>query len=118
MSEHQHERRKQPRLYLPLKIRCLLPLEYSGEEFECESYNISLGGLCLKSDREIRAGTVVSLEIQLPPGHPEHPPTIRIFGRIAWEMNLRESNYHHGIEFVDIEDPARDALHAFLAEHL
>jgi Tfp pilus assembly protein PilZ len=75
--------------------------------------DVSLGGMRVYSDEELRVGESVELELLL-----VDDATARCWARVAWIEKLERSDgarYDIGLEFTDMEDADRRLLTAALA---
>jgi Tfp pilus assembly protein PilZ len=75
-----------------------------------DSQDISLGGAFLKADLLLEVGEELSLELRLPDGK-----TFDTHARVAW-VRRAEGAGGMGIEFIDLEQDARERLASYLEE--
>ncbi|MCM8774404.1 MAG: PilZ domain-containing protein [Candidatus Omnitrophica bacterium] len=111
-----NERRKYPRLNVVV-VTCSSE-EGSSLEKVCVTRNISAGGICLILDKKREVNTTLSLKINLP----DSSPSIIAKGRVVWSksiiLNSNEVLYDLGIEFIDIEEDARQRIFRYTLSHL
>ncbi|BCJ88116.1 hypothetical protein skT53_31010 [Effusibacillus dendaii] len=74
----------------------MLPAE---EEFEVEIQNISGGGLCFLSDRELPVSEYLEWQFAIDIGDRE----IEVYGQLVW-MEKKEELYLYGVKFVFLEE--------------
>jgi Tfp pilus assembly protein PilZ len=75
-----------------------------------DSQDISLGGAFLKADLLLEVGEELALELRLPDGK-----TFDTRARVAWVRRV-EGAGGMGIEFLDLEQDARERLASYLEE--
>lgn len=116
------ERRKYPRLdkQITVKYKILSDLERQMfTEFntlveEVKSRNISPGGICLKTVKQIAPGTIIALEIFFP----ELTQPVRALGNIIWSKDLEKTNeFYSGVEFIVMKDKYFDQMTQLIAEY-
>lgn len=80
----------------------LLPI---GEEFEVEIQNISGGGLCFLSDRDLPVSEVLAWQflIDIPEGE------LNVFGQLVWK-ETRDDIFLYGVKFVFFEEGEQKSL--------
>ncbi|MFH1537937.1 MAG: response regulator [bacterium] len=80
--------------------------------------NISSGGVCLLTSKEIEKGTVLTLEFQLP----GEAVSIVADGEVIWSEELEvpiEKNTHQmGLKFVRIDENKKEAITNFVVRYL
>ena len=103
------DRRRFPRIAAPVYYR---PAGPSFMHHRRSSLNVSLGGMRVYSDEEVRVGQRLELELLLGDG-----ATARCWARVAWVEPLEGSipaRYEVGLEFTDMADEDRRLLTAAL----
>jgi hypothetical protein len=84
-----------------------IPLEYviTGESFEKRKYsqNISIGGICFRSEEKLTSGLILLIKI------PSIDSKFEGVGRVIWCLD-KENCFEIGVEFVDEEDAYRARL--------
>lgn len=94
-STPEEDRRKYPRLKAPVLYRAAHFFSHRKPVA-----NISLGGICVNSDEEIKIGKRLELELFLP----DHT-SIVCTARVVWQKTLPEgavAKYEIGFEFLEI----------------
>ena len=97
------ERRRFPRLSVPVLFRSA-----KTEEPARPTHNLGLGGVRIYSNRYLKKGKKLQIELCLPEGNP-----IMATVRVVWtKVQPSGSNaaFDVGLEFVDLPPPAREKL--------
>ena len=106
------ERRRYVRIDLCTQIEYeILPMH---SPLKAESKNISAGGLCLLTDREIPPGTILRLKFYLPDREKTY---VESLGRVVWQKKENEG-YLTGIEFKNINPQLELKLNMFVLNFL
>jgi hypothetical protein len=81
-----------------------IPIEVSTGDWLAHptrhTYNVSLGGLAFKSDRELKPGIIVEVRI------PFVRPMFATKARVIW-CRAHEGGFDLGVQFLDPEDASR-----------
>ncbi len=113
-----NERRKYSRL--PIEINILISTELSehtafGRQEERKSKDISGGGICFKTQKELKLDSLVYLKFSLPDSSKEE---IIVKGIVKWQRAMVVSNgekyYETGLEFAQIEKNAGQRIVEFV----
>ena len=85
-------------------------VDYTGAELLLHHRveNISLGGICIRTDSVEEPGTIVDLVINFP----DLDSTVAVQGEVAW-LN-REDPMDMGIRFMELDDERRETLRRYL----
>ena len=113
-----NERRRYSRL--PIEIDVLIstePPEHTAfaHQKEIKSKDISGGGICFKTRKQIKTGSVIYLKLSLPDNNKEE---ISAKGIAKWQRAIVVSNgekyYETGMEFAQIEKNAKQRIIEFV----
>ncbi|MBN1595766.1 PilZ domain-containing protein [candidate division FCPU426 bacterium] len=124
------ERRRHPRLPLKMLVH-YLPLEKTSAEMrqESQTLNIGIGGIAMRSDRELAVNEYIVVDLFIPPENkrdtmnfmavcPEAEcHSITVQSRVAWCSPFVEKKYIIGVEFIDMAAADLHYLQAFLQEY-
>ncbi|MFQ5350955.1 MAG: PilZ domain-containing protein, partial [Thermoanaerobaculia bacterium] len=116
------ERRRHPRLEIPLEAEVLLLGD--GEAIPATMVDLSAGGAALLTLAQIPVGTEIeTLRFGLPAGDDkEEPQPIAVAGRVARSEQLEgvggEAQFQIGVQFVDITRELYDRIQQFVARQL
>ncbi len=99
------------RQYVRTKIPARVLLHSGDEDIECEIEDISLGGLGLRSPRELKPGSLHSAEIQLD----LHKVVLKIDARIKVTAQQGEVI---GAQFIDLDGQKRDILRYIISAYM
>jgi c-di-GMP-binding flagellar brake protein YcgR len=81
----------------------MLPI---GEEFEVEIQNISGGGLCFLSDRDLPLSDVLAWQFLIDVPNDQ----LNVFGQLVWKQS-KDDMFLYGVKFVFLsEDEQRDLI--------
>ena len=97
------ERRQYPRLNVPVLFR-----SSSKEEEACPTHNLGLGGVRIYSNRYLKKGKNLKIELCLP-----DRDTIAADVRVVWIKVLpadSEAAFDVGLEFIDLPPEAAEKL--------
>jgi hypothetical protein len=88
------EQRQHPRIQVNTKIKfaVVIPVYDSGT-----SKDISQGGLCLETNKNLPQGSILRLEFDLPGDSPQH---IEALGKVVWQRTNTEGSFSTGIKFL------------------
>jgi c-di-GMP-binding flagellar brake protein YcgR len=100
-------RRRAPRVPLDVTVNC-------GASAIAHTKDISAGGLCLIINEPIEAGKMIHLTF----GLPGQTKTITGFAKVAWCRKASTQYYSAGLEFWDIDESAKQAILAYLNQHV
>lgn len=101
------ERRKYPRLILPIMVRTV-----KGEEARHPTHDLSLGGVRIRSNRYLAEGKMLEIELFLPQGS-----AIKTLCRVVWSQVLppgSDAMFEVALQFMDLPDEASDRLAQYL----
>jgi len=113
-----HERRRYSRL--PIEINVLISTELPehtafAHHEERKSKDISSEGICFKTQKQIKADSMIYLKLSLPDSNKEE---ISANGIVRWQREIVISNgakyYETGLEFAQIEKGARQRIVEFV----
>jgi c-di-GMP-binding flagellar brake protein YcgR len=115
------EKRKFARLSIkvPIRWKIVTPDSETVDPKLDITRDISRGGICFKARNDIKAGTVLHLEIKLP-----NQKIINAQGRVVWSKDLsierlqKEVEFDIGVEFLEIRDTDREEINKFVFEYL
>lgn len=85
-------------------------VDYSGEN-QAESKNISVGGICIRTNHLISEGTILFLIIPL-----EKKGIIQVIGEVIWSKKVTDNTYETGIEFLSLNDFSKEKISAYIEE--
>jgi c-di-GMP-binding flagellar brake protein YcgR len=118
------ERRKFPRLYTWVKVKYKIikkqshPRRESKEE-KSVSENLSIGGICIKVNEEIKKNTILALEVYLPEdNNPITAEGIVVWSNLVSELKDKELQWEIGIEFLEIKESDRKKLGQYIMDFL
>ena len=108
------ERRKHPRFEREYSVRCeevkekggesqegLIIFKMVGKSYEGKTCNISMGGLCLISYRDLPINTILSAEIFTS----ARKKPFKAIGEFTWKKKIPgEKRYFAGMQFIHIEE--------------
>ncbi|MFC4769660.1 PilZ domain-containing protein [Effusibacillus consociatus] len=78
-----------------------------GDEFEVEIQNISGGGLCFLTDRDLPISEVLVWQFQI--DIPNHE--INVYGQLVWKQAETEEMFLYGVKFLFFkEDEQRNLI--------
>jgi c-di-GMP-binding flagellar brake protein YcgR len=93
------ERREFFRVMVRLPVRCLAVAgDGSASLMMVRSVDLSAGGVCVVSDRVLRAGDLVRLAFQVPDGTP-----FKLEGHVAHAELLHDGMRRYGLEFAELD---------------
>ncbi|MBN1794778.1 MAG: PilZ domain-containing protein [Candidatus Omnitrophica bacterium] len=105
------EKRKSPRVRMG-RVEISTTEGAPGPFMTCEPENVSVGGLCVRLDRELKLFTGVHLRLFID----NETPPIECKGKINWTMALASEHpfppyvYETGIEFVHLNERHRKLI--------
>ena len=117
------ERRKYPRLDISVKIRHKILTDLELKMFpkfehyvqEAQASNISVEGLCIKTEQELRTDMILGIEMFFPGA----TQIICGLGRVAWVAPSKTgSGFEAGIEFVAMKNKHVDEMANLVSEYL
>ncbi len=112
------ERRRFLRIPDGVRVRYMVPLDFSGIKWETETENIGAGGIRIKRDKEIKKGTIVAIELELLVSK-EKEEIVRTMARVVWcEKIAGEDEYSVGLEFVLHDKDVQGKIARFVNEHI
>lgn len=95
-----------------------LPIRYQSLKafLQTNWCNISGTGMFLRTGRPLPVGEVMVLTFQLP----DSPRVIKVIGKVVWSSEIAQEGTPAGmgIRFLDLDDPSRDAIEAFVQDHV
>jgi len=126
----QPERRRYLRIPLEVAVKCHLVREgQPADAVECQSLDLSNGGLALKSDRSLQAGETLVVSFGLPEDATREtdrspadrfiarkPRLVAMRGRIVWCEKCEGQDYRLGVEFLTVNGHAHRPLLDFLED--
>lgn len=109
------ERRRFIRLNLNVEINYSLIAPPPPAKQKGTTKNIGAGGICLLSEKELKIGDTVKIEIHLP----DDPPDISATGKVAWVKifaiaNDKNRRYDAGVEFTQIDQGDRRRIEKYI----
>ncbi len=104
--------RKNPRAHVTLVARYRSPTAFEFVKEQC--FDLSAGGMFIKSPAPAPAGTLIKLECDLDGGS----GTIRGVARVVWlrELETDDQPAGMGVKFVKLEAGGREAIQAILKQ--
>ncbi len=109
--ENKNDKRKSNRVYASFVEYCRVEDEHS-KKVQAFTENISISGICILLNEEIKAGSFLFITIYLLDGN----HTIETRGEVVWVrpstfLNVKNNkHYDAGINFVEITKEDRDRL--------
>ena len=105
------------REYPRAKARCVVKYQIFGatdEKYEVSTTkDLSAGGIRFTSHKEFAKGTILHLEILIPP----KPTEITVRGEVMWVKQIRRI-YENGVKFIKIELTEQDLIKGFVSKLL
>ncbi|MBU1007367.1 MAG: PAS domain-containing protein [Candidatus Omnitrophica bacterium] len=104
------------RRFKRISYKVAIEVMASGDKTEsCQGVDISEGGLCFTTGRQMETGSKINIKLSLP--NKREPLNIR--ARVAWRKAAKETKdnaqaYNVGLEFTDIKDRERKYLSLLL----
>lgn len=98
------ERRKYPRF--ELKVNAKYDIVDSSElSFLNRTVNISAEGICFESDKELKSGILVYLEVSLD----DKSAPVKLIGEIRWSQEINaqgmtKKKFLHGVKLVNVQE--------------
>jgi hypothetical protein len=107
----QPDKRRHDRADIHLPLRFRDPLTHPSHPKNAQTKDLSLGGLCFRTEEFLPLDTTLLLELRLK----NSARPLRSIARVAWTKTLPSGHrYEVGSEFVDIVLSERKALEDFL----
>lgn len=115
------ERRRFPRINVSVPINCRILTNISIGDFKVlenriyqgRTRNVSLKGLCIKTDKQIPADTIVEIKIDFP------EQQVKAVGRVIWSKEIKKSGeYYTGVELVIIPENQINAMVQSIVEFI
>lgn len=110
MSWDKKERRRFIRVSIPVDVTLKTS---GGDVFHVNALNIGAGGFRVLLDSELEPGSLLDVEVFL------DKQAVSCRGRIVWAVKKADENsdeiiYDTGIEFYQIEEPAKEKITRFI----
>lgn len=77
-----------------------------GEEFEVQIQNISGGGLCFQSDRDLPLSEVLAWQFQIDMGN----EGINVLGQLVWKRSIEGGMFLYGVKFLFLDETEQKNL--------
>jgi c-di-GMP-binding flagellar brake protein YcgR len=126
----QAERRRYLRIPLEVAVKChLIHAGRPEDALDCQTVDLSNGGLALKSERSLQTGETLVVSFSLPedatqetdrgPADPfvgRKPRLVAMRGRVVWCEQCEGQDYRLGVEFLTVNGHAHRPLIDFLKD--
>ncbi|MBV1883073.1 MAG: PilZ domain-containing protein [Pseudomonadales bacterium] len=91
--------KKQSREYIrhPSDVPICISPQGHGEQLSLQLNNVSMGGLCFDSAKDLVVGSVVNIKIN------RVKPVFKVSGIVQWSTPI-EDHFEVGVRFIDYED--------------
>ena len=118
ISEEPKERRRSSRLSLTKDFNKSIILRMNqlnkSENIKAFADNISCGGLCLETKRQLKKNSKINLRLFF---YGDHVPMIKIQARIIWKKEIETTN-HYGASFNSIEEKDKESLNRYIESNI
>ena len=104
--------RRHPRYAVALTCR----VRHAGERYECRSFDLSHGGICLRLGVPLAIGDTVELEVEfsMAVADGEASKSLSLRAAVVWCTRLKGAHQFVGLKFVELDAETEQEIDGFL----